>query len=314
MTSAFERFVGVFEFSVRVSGHPDYPVPVYSSQFSRIENALLAARANNKLIRKELDEGRLFIILDDISIVGEKIGLLFTVVDADAAEAVYRDLKSDAETIFAKGPDQGGAASAHLVIDLAAKPNVHRYKAGLEDIEGVARSRIIPFLQDLLRTYCGQAKVIIDGVPFTGDAVAELQSLHKDKIGNAAGRPLSVELVHLEPRKRLDAVGAERYRERSRTVEFSIEKKGPIEVALEALRNIRLRQQTELSDYPVMRIRWKRPDGKTQTLSVDNIAEDLMQRAFTRLELVSGFVVGLRAATKKIRTDLTAEMFIAISK
>jgi hypothetical protein len=219
----------------------------------------------------------------------EFVSLLFTVVDADAADTVYRNIKSDNETVYKKGPDEGGAASAHLVIDLRAEPNVFRYRAGLEDVEGVPRSRIQPFLQELFRTYIGQAQVVIDGEQFEGDPVVELQAVHKDKLSDAAGRPISVDLVHLEPRRKLDGVGEERYHERKMTREFTIDRRQPVAAAISALFDIRKRQQDEFKAYPLMRIRWKRDDERTQTLRVESLADDLMQRAFTRLELIDGF-------------------------
>jgi hypothetical protein len=289
---------------------PDHPVKVSLTEFLTLRKELLAARAASKRLSKEIEENRLIIVLDDISFnkVEQLIGLLFTVVDADAADTVYRNIKSDSETVYKKGPDEGGAASAHLVIDLKTRPNVFRYRAGLEDVEGVSRSRVQPFLQDLFRTYIGQAKVVIDGEQFEGDPVVEIQAVQKDKLSDAAGRPLSVELVHVQPRHKLDGVGEERYHERKMTREFSIDRKQPVGKALAALFDIRKRQQAEFKAYPMMRIRWKRDDERTQTLRVENLADDLNQRAFTRLELIDGFKDHLVSATKVIRQDVFAKI------
>jgi hypothetical protein len=58
----------------------------------------------------------------------------------------------------------------------------------------------------------------------------------------------------------------------------------------------------------MMRIRWKRDDERTQTLRVENLADDLNQRAFTRLELIDGFKDHLVSATKVIRQDVFAKI------
>lgn len=311
MASRKERFVGIFEFSLRVSGHPDHPAELFPHNFAKLKAVLDKHKAADKPLSSPIDGGQILICLDDIGIDKSQIALLFTVVDADAADAVYRDMKSGKEKQFRKGPDEGGAASAHLVIDLASAANSYRYKAGLEDIEGVSRSRILPFLQHLMRASCGAVSTVIEDEIFTGEAVLELQSVHRDRLENAAGRPVSVDLIMLQPKTKIDSLGGDRYREVKVTREFVIDRKSPIESAMAALKSIRKRQQTEFADFPMMRIRWKRPDDKVQTLRVDDLADDLMQRAFTRVEVVTGFH-DLVSATKDIRADLVAKMFAAI--
>lgn len=311
MASRKERFVGIFEFTLRVSGHPDHPAELLPENFAKLKDVLDKHKAKGELLSSPLDGGQIIICLDDIAIVDKQIALLFTVVDADAADAVYRDMKSGKETQFKKGPDEGGAASAHLVIDLASDANTYRYRAGLEDIEGVSRSRILPFLQQMMRASCGAVSTVIEDEIFIGEAVLDLQAVHRDRLVNAAGRPVSVDLIMLQPRPKIDPRGGDRYREVKVTREFVIDRKSPVETAMAALKSIRHRQQTEFADFPMMRIRWKRPDDKVQTLRVDSLADDLMQRAFTRVEVVTGFH-DLVSATKDIRTDLTAKMFAVI--
>jgi hypothetical protein len=62
MASRHERFVGVFEFSVRVMRQPDHPVKVSLADFRTLHKALLAARAANKRLSKEIEENRLIIV------------------------------------------------------------------------------------------------------------------------------------------------------------------------------------------------------------------------------------------------------------
>jgi hypothetical protein len=306
MISRKERYFGIFEFSIRVARHTDHPIDVPISLFSAIREAVLKARADGDQIRQSIEENELYISLDDANLDEEKkvVALLFTVVDANAADAVYRKLKSGKERVVLKGPDEGGAASAHLVIDLNSPPNVFRYRCGLEDVEGVSRSRILPFLQELIRGIGGPVTAVIDDEEVQGEAKVEMQSLHKDTLSDAAGRPLAVQLVQLERRKRLDGVGQERYRESSKIVNFAIDRKGSAQRAMEGLLQIRERQKTDYPDYALMRVQWLRPDSKTQTVHVDSIAEDLLQRALTRLELMTGFTEPLTTATLRIRYDL----------
>jgi hypothetical protein len=317
MPSRLERFIGVFEFSIRVARmRGEHPVPLTLQEFRKIQQKVQDLRKNNEVLKTEIEENRLIIALDDVEIFERQKAacLLFTVIDRDAADAVYRDFKNYSEKVYRKTPDEGGAASAHLLISLDAEANVFRYRAGLEDIEGVSRSRIVPFLQEVIRVNCGQVTAIVDEEKHTGDPVIELDAIHKDKLGDAAGRPVSVQLVQLHRRKRLDGSGDERYRESKKTIEFVIDQKRPLTESLGALFDIRHHQETSFSDYPLMRIRWKRPDERTQTLHVDSLADDLMQRAFTRLEVVKGFKEDLVGATKKIRTDLATEMMRVIDK
>lgn len=310
MASRNARFVGIYELTVRPARAPGATAPITLQALEAIHAQVKAARANGKPIRQQILQDHLYIILDDVKLFSAQklAAMLFTVVDVDAADAVYRSLTTGRERRFTKQLSEAGAVSAHLVLKLAPAPNTLRYRVGLEDVEGVSRSRVLPFLEQVIRDFCGEVTAATDNGQRTGDAMLEMDAVHQDKLSNAAGRPIAVELVRLRPRRSLDPPSLEGFHESRRSILFSIDEKPTLRESVETLLKIRERQQADFQDYPLMRIRWKRPDNRMQTLPVDGLAEDLLQRAFTRMELISGITPDLPASMIEIRDDFVIKI------
>ena len=307
MAGKNERFVGIFELTVRPTRAKDVTAPLSIDAIRAVKRAADDARTASQPLRREIIPGSLYIILDEVKIYPSRAlaAFLFTVADVNAADAVYRKIGTSSIRQFRKGPDEGGAASAHLVIRTDAQPNTQRYRAGLEDIESVSRSRIVPFLEELFRKYAGPVSAQTEDGVRSGDAVFHMDSVQKDRLEDAAGRPTSVELVRLRPRTKLDPTDFEGFEEVRRTVAFRIDRTQTVVEALASLVRLRRRQQTtsEFQGYPLMRIRWKRADGRSQTLSVDSLADDLLERAFTRMELITNITPDMPASLIDIRDD-----------
>ena len=156
-----DRWISFFELTLRGKGHPKQPLPMPVAAFAAIGAAAEVARAEDLRLMWEILLDRLIICLDEIAVdeQGETATMLFIVLDADAADAAYRHLSTLEQRTVKKAADEGGATSAHLVIDLRSKPNSNRYAVALERVEGVSRSRIIPFLEELLLAHAGQVDV-----------------------------------------------------------------------------------------------------------------------------------------------------------
>lgn len=304
MKSRNERFVGFYELSVRASRERDALAEISPEIFQKIEEQVIFRRKNSKDFRRKIQDDRIVVVLDDVRVFRDKncACFLFTVADLDAADAVYRKIPNREQRIFPKGVDEGGASSAHLVVRLTPEPDTFRYPAALEDVEGVPRSRIMPLFEQVFREVCGHVTVLTEDGSRTGDAIFELDSVHRDRLQDAAGRPIGVELVKLRPRATLDPDG-DGFTETRRSVVFKIDSDKPVSDALSSLFRIREKQKNDFLDYPLMRVRWKRPDNKTQTLSVDSLADDLLQRAFTRLELISGISPDMPMSTVDIHEN-----------
>lgn len=305
MPSRNSRFVGIYDLTIRPARVLDATAKIDLRALASIQDEVKAARVRGVPLRKELDEGRLFVIFDDMEIYQDKkiAAMLFTVADVDAADAVYRSIRSGKIRQFTKGPDEGGAISAHLVLSYRPRPHSLRYPLALEDAEGAPRSRILPFLEDVFRQTCGIVTAQTEEGPRQGNAVLEMDSVHRDKMTDAAGRPISVELVRLHPRATLDAHTEEGFFEKRRSIQFGIDSNLRVKDAIKSVLTLRTKQKEQFSSYPLMRIRWKRPDNKTQTLAVDGLAEDLLQRAFTRMELIDDINPGMPSSMINIRKD-----------
>jgi hypothetical protein len=303
-----DRWISFFELTLRGKGHPNRPLPMPAAAFLAIRDAAEAAKADGRRLTQEVLLDRLLICLDEIA-VDEHEGtavLLFTVLDADAADAAYRKLGTLEQRTVKKAADEGGATSAHLVIDLRARPNTDRYAVALERMEGVSRSRILPFLEELLLSSAGQVDVPLDDGTVSVDPVLEMDAMPSASLRQslAQGVLKGVELVQLRRRGKLDEGQA--FDEAQRAIIFKIPPKTWGERAQQVLSSIS--RAAEYEDYPEMRVRWERPDGKEQTITAARDEAELLSEAFARIEKVDGFEVDLEAACVEIRTDLAAKM------
>ncbi len=314
MLSGRERYMGLYEFSVRLKGHKSSIAPMGINDWNIFVQNINKKKLDHKAISSDIQNKNLKISLDDIKFYDKYnvVCLLFTVVDKDAADTVYRNLLSSLDRVIEKGPDEGGAASAHLVIDLNVPTNEYRYRAGLEQVEGVTQSRIMPFLEQQIRLILGKVSGYVNGKNESGDAKLELQSLHEDFISDAAGRPVTIELIQLQENNYLDQNGDEPYIEKSRTITYTINRKKSKLDAFKSMFAIREKQKQTLSNHSKMRIRFAHPNNKTQTEVIDDLETDLKQVALTKRYLLSGFTPHLKTATIKIRDDLVEKMIASL--
>ena len=276
--------------------------------FLLIRDAADAAKSEERRLVKEIVLDRLLICLDDITVdeQSETACMLFTVLDADAADTAYRHLGTLEQRTVKKAAEEGGATSAHLLIDLRAKPNSNRYAVALERMEGVSRSRIIPFLEELLLAYAGKVDVPDEDGPVEVDPVIEMDAMPSASLEASLSQGVlrGVELFQLKRKGKLDH--GEAFDEAQRAIIFKIPPRTAGEFAQDVLR--RIASHPEYEDYPEMRVRWERPDGREQTLTAARNESELLSEAFARIEKVDGFAVDLEAACVDIRTDLAAAM------
>ena len=306
MASRSERYFGIYEIKARPLSHPDAFGCINIAALEIIQRKVAEARDSKNPIEKTIISGRIFVTLDDFKLDKDRdiVVMLFTVSDGDAADAVYRKRSSASSRSFTKDSDEGGAVSVHLVMQLKPRPDTMRYLTAFEDMEGAPRSRIIPFLEEIFRKICGPISAVNSkGVVVNGPVRFEVDSLQRDNPAEFTGRPMSAEIVQLTPRATLDA-GGEGYTEKKRAIYYRIDGKQSAASALKSMMSIRIRQKEKLQEYPIMRVRWKRADGKEQTLKVESLNEDLMQRAFAWMEPVSGIEPPLPMSFLDIRWDV----------
>lgn len=308
MPSRKDRWIGFFELTLRGKGHPSRPLPLPAAAFHTIRNAAEAAKKDGRRLTQAVVLDRLLICLDEIIVDDQKeiAVLLFTILDADAADAAYRKLGTLEQRTVKKAADEGGATSAHLVINLREQPNSNRYAVALERMEGVSRSRILPFLETLLLTQAGQVAVPTDDGSVKVDPVLELDAMPSASLQQslAQGVLKGVELVQIKRRRKLDEGQA--FDEAQRVITFKIPPKTMGEFAHHVIKTIS--RSAEYEDYPEMRVRWERPDGKEQAITAVRDEAELMSQIFARVEKVEGFDIDLEAACMEIRIDLTEKM------
>jgi hypothetical protein len=303
-----DRWIGFFELTLRGKGHPNKPLPMPTAAFRAIHKAAEDAKERGERLIKEIILDRLLICLDEISVdeARDVVILLFTVLDADAADAAYRNLGTLQQRTIKKAVDEGGAISAHLVIDLRAKPNSDRYSVALERIEGVSRTRILPFLEHLLLTLVGKVDVPVDDGMIQVDPVLEMDAMPSASLQQSLSQGVlkGIELVQIRRRGRLDEGQA--FDEAQRAIIFRIPPKTTGNLAQQVLRGIS--RSSEYSEYPEIRVRWERPDGREQSITAVRDEAELLSQAFARIEKVEEFGQDLEAASVEIRHDLAEKM------
>ena len=315
MVSKSERYFGIYEISARPFKYPDAPGQISIQALKRVQASVKKAKEDKRPLSKEIIPDVIDGMIDDFEVKEDKgvVVILFTVADTDAADAVYRRRATTEFRSFEKGPDEGGAVSAHLIMKLTPQPNSFRYLAALEDIEGAARSRLLPIIEHVFHNVCGSFVGTNSEGTVTGKVKFEMDTLLESKVEGYNGRPLSAEIVQLTPNNRLDA-GGEGFKERRRSIFYRIEGRQTPAKAVAAMLSIRNIQKESHALYPIMRVRWKRPDGKQQTLSVGELEDDLMQRALATMELISGINPPLNTSVMDIRWDVVDSVLSILNR
>lgn len=305
-----ERWVGLYETILRGKGYPQIDLQIDARAFLAIKSLFDSEKKAGRLLGAELIEKRSRILLDDIQIneADDWVALLFTIMDSQAADVAFRDVNTYQQREIVRAEGEAGALSAHWVLDLRAATNYAGYGTALEQVEGLSRSALLPFLAGLMKRASGQVitqdkhgdgikadpQLIMDGLP---------SKTLEDSL--QAGELVGLEVVQKVASGKMDRGG--RAIEHSRSVKFKLPRRSAGEAALAILKGVA--GNPEYDEFPTMKVRWKRPDGRTQTLSSDNDAASLLADAFTRIELMTGFDQNhLKTAYEKVRTDVAEAM------
>ncbi|WP_424140095.1 hypothetical protein [Roseomonas chloroacetimidivorans] len=312
MLSKRERWVGIYETILRGKGHPDQALNWDISSLSKIRKAVLAARAEQKVIQKALADDAVIFCLDDLEIdQKQKVAtFLFSAIDVNASDPSFRNTKTFTTRHIKKGANEGSAVAAHLVVAFDVEQNSNRYPTALEQIEGVSRSRILPMLEELLFTYCGQVTVDNDGAPERADPRLEMQAKPSETLAQSlrSGELLGVSLLRVTRSRKLDK--GQLYHEAEKAVRFKV-KRTSGDVAKSIISEIR--GKPEYRDLNTMRVRYRRADGKHLTLSADTAQMDAFEKSFTRVERITVTETDLPAAHEKINTEVASSMLDLLS-
>ena len=198
--------------------------------------------------------------------------LLLAYADKNVTDPVFETLENGELRTEPKLEGEGVAVSAHMAIDLRPnEPGVSAYRAVLEDVPGIGRSKIAPFLTALYRQAPRIQWAAPDGSVKNCRPQFDIDGRMSDTLSNdlREGRLSMIELVqyHVDG-DGFDEEGA--IVEQVRTLRLSVAPQGAGEHAIDLINRVRGRAR-ELG-YPNMKVRWTH--GRQKTAEFGTARED----------------------------------------
>lgn len=202
----------------------------------------------------------------------EILFILFAYSDKNVTDPVFENLDTGDLRTEPKLDGEGVAVSAHMAIDLRPiGQGVSSYKAVLEDVPGIGRSKIAPFMTYLFRQVPKAQWAAPDGSVKSCRPLFEINGRMSDTLRNdlEGGRLSMIELVqhHVEG-DAFDEEGA--IVEQVRSLKLSIAPQGIGENPIDFVNRIRGRARD--MGYPNMKIRWTH--GRQKSAEFGTARED----------------------------------------
>lgn len=245
--------------------------------------------------------------------------LLFQLADAKVADPSFAHLKTGKARRVRKHPNEGGAVTAHVVIDLnpdvegKAKGSNYQYPMLIEEVPRLTRLHIMSLLQQELKQASKAADLTYEPQPGKKHSVraktdieGQMADLGEELFN---GQVRGVELYTYEQvGDGLDDEYALKEKRRSLTLRPAEPATGSkIKAFVDFAKGIGRREK-----LGHMRLRYERADGKERTAAMDvGMAahqEDRLANALTKCEYLNGFDPPLEQCEDEIRTDLANRM------
>lgn len=239
------------------------------------------------------------------------IVLLLQYSDTRVTDPVFSNLDTGALRVEPKLEGEGVAVSAHVAISRKPHDKVGiLYRLLLEEIPGLGRSRLSPFLKSELKEISRGFYSFTDEETCTVKqylpAAEILGTPSKQLMDELDGGAVlqGVELVQLT--RECPGVDEEGfYREESRHLKLVPYTEGAYEKISDLLKRIRLFALD--NEYDNIKIRYKRPQGKQKTATMGSTIGDLNDALVLRDEQISSTEV-LAQCEKKIIKSISIQM------
>lgn len=243
----------------------------------------------------------------DIDHDNEFATFLIHYADKNASDPVFGNLDTGELRTEPKLEGEGVAISAHLLISLkSTQPHQNVYLTVLEDVPGLGRTKLRPFLNAIFKKASDFSFSAEDGTQKKCRPAVEInghtsQQLRDDLEGGVLS---GFELVkYRNVTGEFDEEGF--LEEKTRVVTIDTKQKLS---GLEALNLInRVKERAAGAGYANMRVKYKRPEGPQKTITVGTAREDAgdavsVKSAFLRVE------TALPQCSETIRIDVVEKM------
>lgn len=319
MPNARERYITIREMTVypqRRAGRPPAQFPI--ENLNPLLDRFQKAKEEGKPIGGVSDyRGRRLYLMDlAVSRAAKHAVILWTCADPAEATQMYMDRATYQHRAAVKPDNHDAVTSAHMVIDFSADDS-WRLPIALEDHEGISRGAIKDLLQSLLREIFGVIEVETERGPKSGLLSLAIDSFPGIAIRGSDLQPVEIELVSAEPRRKATAANVPPFILKSDRKVFKIAATGTGAQMQELLAQKMHLLRHRHPDHRV-RVRWRDPAGNQRDRLTEieplQAVDDLLERALTRMEVVSGLDFDLPNATPNIVVPLAEKMVICLRR
>lgn len=231
--------------------------------------------------------------------------LLLQYADKTVSDPVFSNLETGALRVEPKLAGEGVAISSHMLISL--EPNIsnrNEYLTLLEDVPGIGRTKIEPFITSELKMVFSDQFKDSNSKTRRYRPIVEMEGHMAQSLqdGLKTGYIQGVDLVRYG--KKADFDEPTYTTDISYSVKINCVKSSG-NVAMQFL--ARLKEKAKAQDYSEMRVRYKRKEGKQQTVPVSTAREDALDAVFSKMELIK-VDESLPQCSPKIRADVLLKM------
>jgi hypothetical protein len=237
---------------------------------------------------KLIENDQAAIRLNDISVnlENQTAILLITYADKRGADPVFANLEKGTLRSEPKLEGEGVAISAHIAFGLKRHPISGLYPAILEDIPGVGRTLLEPFIRSAFRnasSYTYKNKIGKDLKTWPSITILIKQSEELSKSLNTGGYLTSVEVTKYIAVAGFDTI--EDITEKQTTTRINIEGRPKGERAKEILNNIK--NLAKAKGYMDMRVKWVNSYKEAKQVNLGTARADAGDALYGRVERVN---------------------------
>ncbi|HEY4344422.1 MAG TPA: hypothetical protein VGN05_08745 [Parvibaculum sp.] len=256
-----------------------------------------------------IDNGNAAVRLRDMRLDEENgiLQLLINYADKRVSDPVFENLASGQLRSEPKLDGEGVAVSAHLLISMRnTAPDRPLYRTLLEDVPGIGRTKLRPFLTHILKKSTNFVFTDVDEVEKRCRPIVEMDGYMGETLRSdlAEGMLSGVELISYEnPEKEFDEEG--HLVTKSRRLVLNVEKGLDRATALELLN--RVRRKARKSGFSEMLVRYNRNEGRQKSIKFGTAREDAGDALVMRSDVIN-VEDPLLQCEDKLRNEVVGQM------
>ncbi len=232
--------------------------------------------------------------------------LLITYADKRGADPVFANLEKGTLRSERKLDGEGVAISAHLMFGLKANAINGLYPAILEDVPGIGRTLLEPFLRSAFKnasSYKFQNQNKNEQKTWPVPTLVVKQSEQLSKSLSSGGYLTEVEVTKYEATGGFDQIAG--LQEKKTTTVIKISGRPTGNMATDLLNKIKIFANNK--KYYDMRVRWVNANKQTKTVALGTARADVGDVLFGRVERI-GVSTPLPQCSEKIQSELHSAM------